>query len=51
MVGESIGGKDTAVLNDVLLGGIDGIVRIDIDGLPVDVERTDKVSSTKFRAN
>lgn len=50
--GGSPGGRETAVLNDALFGGTDGTAaRDNIDGPPADVERTDGVSSTKFRAN
>lgn len=41
-----MGGIETAVLRVVLFGGANGAGRI--DGLPVDVERADGVSSTKF---
>lgn len=47
-MGGSIGGIGSGVFSDVLLGGTDGIVRIGIDGLPADVDRTEGVSSTKF---
>ena len=47
LVGGSIGGKETAGLSEVLLGGTAGAVRIDIDDLPVDVER---ISSTGLLA-
>lgn len=52
-LGGSIGGKETAVLSEPpLLGGTGGAaVRRDIEGLPADVERTDAVSSAKFRGN
>lgn len=52
LVGGSNGGMEVAVLTDVLLGGANGgAARRDIDGLPVDVERTCGVSSTGFCAN
>ena len=51
LLGASIGGIGTGVLNGTLLGGTNGIALRDIEGLPVDVERTDGVSSTKFRPN
>lgn len=47
-----MGGIETAVLSDDLLGcGIAGVERRDPDDLPADVDRTDGVSSTMFRAN
>ena len=50
--GDSIDGRDTAVLNGALFGGTNGTAaRVGMDGLPVDVEWTDGVSSTKFWAN
>lgn len=49
--GGSIGGIGIGVFSDVLLGGTDGIVRIDIVGVAADVERTEGASSTMFRAN
>lgn len=50
--GGSIDGREAAVLNGAIFGGTNGTAaRVDIDGLPVDVERTDEVSSTKFWAN
>lgn len=38
--GGSIGGMETEVLSGCLLGGTFGFTRTDIDGLPVDVDRT-----------
>ena len=48
LVGGSIGGIGIGVFSDVLLGSTDGVVGIDIDGLPADVERTEGASSTAF---
>lgn len=49
-VGGSRGGIEVAVLS-VVLGGATGSEWWDTDDLPVEVERTDGVSSKKFRAN
>lgn len=49
--GGSIGGIETAVLRDVLLGGTNEAERRVVDDLPADVERTDGVSSIMFRPN
>lgn len=46
--GGSIGGNETAVLRDVLLGGTTGAERRVVDDFPADVERTDGASSTKI---
>ena len=48
LVGGSIDGIGIGVFSVVLLGGIDGVVRIDIDSLPADVERTEGASSAVF---
>lgn len=39
LLGGSIGGIGTGVFTEVLLGGTAGVVLIDIDGLPVEVDR------------
>lgn len=39
LLGGSIGGIGTGVFSEGLLGGTEGVVLIDIDGLPVEVER------------
>lgn len=39
MLGGSIGGIGTGVFSGGLLGGTIGIVLVDIDGLPVEVDR------------
>lgn len=48
LLGGSIGGIGIKVLSDGLLGGSEGTVWIDMDGRPVDVERADGASSSKF---
>lgn len=46
LLGGSIGGIGAGVLReDDLEGTGDGVVRLDIDGLPVDAERTEVSSS------
>lgn len=50
-MGVSIAGMGDGVLNDGLLGGTICVGRAVIDDLPVDVERTAGVCSTKFRPN
>lgn len=49
LVGGSIGGNDTAVLNGMVPGGIGGIARIEFADLPVDVERADEPTFIVFR--
>ena len=51
LVGGSISGIGIGVLSDGLGGGTDGMVRIDMDGLPVDAERIEEPSSTMFRVS
>lgn len=51
LLGGSIGGMVIGVLSDDLLGGTKVVERTDLDGLPVDVERTEGTCSTKFRPN
>lgn len=53
LFGGSIGGIVTGVRTEVLLGGIKvgAVDRIEIAGLPADVDRTEGACSTKFRPN
>lgn len=47
-----MGGIEMGVLSDCLLGGTNVTgVRTDMDGLPVDVDRTEGTFSTKFLPN
>lgn len=41
LVGGSIGGIETGVLNVFLLGGTIGVERTDMDCLPAEVDRTE----------
>lgn len=53
LLGGSIGGMVTGVLKEDLLGGATVVVavRTVVEGLPADVERTEGVTSIKFRPN
>lgn len=48
LLGGSIGSMGNRVLSDGLLVGSEGIVRIDMDRLSVDVDRANGASSNKF---